>query len=283
MVRRTVPSSTTLIDRAMALFDQLIKICNYLPKQKRVESLQISSMFRELHHMHQFSLIVPLQSQMTVTLPTLSTDSPAGVGTPSETPINGSMSYDNHYQHICKTHRAFSSHQVTIAGFGNELEVLKSKEKPKKLSILGSDGRTYAFLCKKEIKGDMRKNSRMMEFNTVVNRLLKKSGDSRSRHLSLRTFAVLPMTEECGLIEWVPNTTGFRHLVRQTHDEEGIQTCFVTIKKLYEESQAQVPNDIANEIKLFDRLCEMYKPVFHKWLEHHQFRRDASMNAKLLF
>jgi serine/threonine-protein kinase ATR len=154
---------------------------------------------------------------------------------------------------------------ITINGFGNEIEVLKSKEKPKKLSVLGNDGRIYAFLCKKEIKGDMRKNSRMMEFNTVVNRLLKESGDSRSRHLTLRTFSVLPMTEECGLIEWVPNTTGFRHLVRQTHDEEGIQTCFITIKKLYEESAAQVPNDVANEIKLFERLCELYKPVFHKW------------------
>lgn len=271
-VRKIVPASTNaIIDKAMALFDQLIKISTYLPKAKRVDSLQTNATFRELSLMRDLAIIVPIQHQMTVTLPPLASDTSYGVSASMsmDTPINGSMSYDNHYQQVCKTHRAFPSHQVTIASFGNEIEVLKSKEKPKKLSVLGNDGRIYAFLCKKEIKGDMRKNSRMMEFNTVVNRLLKESGDSRTRHLSLRTFSVLPMTEECGLIEWVPNTTGFRHLVRQTHDEEGIQTCFITIKKLYEESSQQVPNDVANEIKLYERLCELYRPVFHKWYAPH--------------
>ena len=40
--------------------------------------------------------------------------------------------------------------------------------------MIGNDGKYYIFLCKKEERGDMRKNSRMMEFSTVINRLLKK-------------------------------------------------------------------------------------------------------------
>jgi hypothetical protein len=78
----------------------LIKICNYLPKQKKIDSLQISSMFRELHHMQQLPLIVPLQQQMTVSLPPLSSDASTVVGSSMDTAINGSMSYDNHDQRI---------------------------------------------------------------------------------------------------------------------------------------------------------------------------------------
>lgn len=42
-------------------------------------------------------------------------------------------------------------------------------------------------------------------------------------------------------------------------------TCFTTIKRLYEEHNAIVPSDIANEIRLYHRLCDLYRPVFHKW------------------
>jgi serine/threonine-protein kinase ATR len=166
---------------------------------------------------------------------------------------------------VSRSYRAFPSSQVSIVGWVNELDVLKSKEKPKKLTMLGSDGATYSFLCKREVKGDMRKNSRMMEFASVVNRLLREHADSRSRQLALRTFSVLPMSEECGLIEWVPNTTGFRHLVKQVHDENDILTCFSTIKRMYDEHAQIIPASIDNEIRLYQRLCEMYRPVFHKY------------------
>jgi hypothetical protein len=47
----------------------------------------------------------------------------------------------------------------------------------------------------------------------------QSDAESRRRKLRLRTYAVLPMTEECGIIEWVPNTTGFRHLVNAQHEK----------------------------------------------------------------
>lgn len=49
-------------------------------------------------------------------------------------------------------------------------QVINSKERPKKLGVRGNDRRTRLFLCKAEKKGDLRKDSRMMEFNTMVNR-----------------------------------------------------------------------------------------------------------------
>lgn len=189
----------------------------------------------------------------------------AFVETAALTGAGGSAQSDPH--RIQKLHRAFPSTQVMIVGFQDHVDILKSKERPKKVTFLGSDGKVYAFLAKREVKGDMRKNSRMMEFVSVVNRLLRDYPDARSRQLQCRSFSVLPMTEECGIIEWVPNTTGLRHLVKATHDEEGIVTDFGVIKQMYLEHapKKQDPQpDVENEIRLYHRLCDMFRPVFHK-------------------
>ena len=81
------------------------------------------------------------------------------------------------------------------------------------MTVTASDGKRYHFLCKIERRGDLRKDARVMEFNSMVNRLLAAHGEGRRRKLRLRTYAVVCLNEECGLMEWVPNTSGFRQEV----------------------------------------------------------------------
>lgn len=42
-----------------------------------------------------------------------------------------------------------------------------------------------------------------MEFNGMINRLLQKDPAGRARKLRLRTYAVICLNEECGVLEWV--------------------------------------------------------------------------------
>ena len=63
--------------------------------------------------------------------------------------------------------------------------------------------RQYPFLCKP--KDDLRKDARMMELMTAVNRMLFKSSSCRRRRLAVRCYSVVPLDQECGLIEWVPH------------------------------------------------------------------------------
>ena len=42
-----------------------------------------------------------------------------------------------------------------------------------------------------------------MEFNGMINRLLSKDPAGRARKLRLRTYAVICLNEECGVLEWV--------------------------------------------------------------------------------
>lgn len=131
---------------------------------------------------------------------------------------------------------------------------MSSLQKPRKIGIVGSDGRVYPFLCKP--KDDLRKDARLMEFNSMINKLLKKDSESRRRNLrkfclphisglkrnirfdsrrltmeteitvhsisDIRTYAVVVLNEECGLLEWVSNTIPFRHILTDLHIPKGV-------------------------------------------------------------
>ena len=95
----------------------------------------------------------------------------------------------------------FPQQLPTIARFEEKVEILTSLARPKKFTIIGSDGRSYVFLGKP--KDDLRCDYRMMELNGLINKLFAKDPDCSVRQLRIRTYVVVPLNEECGLLEWV--------------------------------------------------------------------------------
>lgn len=89
----------------------------------------------------------------------------------------------------------------------------------KTLIISGSDGKAYIIMLKP--RDDLRKDFRLMEFNGVVNRFLQDAPETRRRRLYIRTYSVLPLNEECGLIEWVPNLVGLRPILMHIYKQKG--------------------------------------------------------------
>ena len=89
--------------------------------------------------------------------------------------------------------------------------MLTSLQRPKKIVIRGRDGQLYPFLCKSQ--DDLRVDSRCLDFCHLFNKCLKKNSETRRRQLNIRTYAVYPINERCGLIEWLPNLCTFRSLV----------------------------------------------------------------------
>ena len=68
-----------------------------------------------------------------------------------------------------------------------------------------------------------------MEFNAIINKILRHDAESRKRCLLIRTYNVPPLNEVCGLLEWVNNTTGLRHILVKLYKEVGK---YVTGKEL---------------------------------------------------
>lgn len=110
---------------------------------------------------------------------------------------------------------------VFISGIDDTVEVMSSLVRPKKITIRASNGKNYGLLCKP--KDDLRKDSKVMEVNNVVNWYLSQNPDSSQRSLHVRTYSVVPLNEECGLLEWVPNLTPFRHILTTLYKEKNMQ------------------------------------------------------------
>lgn len=94
---------------------------------------------------------------------------------------------------------------VTIASFAEQVSILPTKTKPKKLVILGSDGQKYRYLLKG--REDLRLDARIMQLLQVINGTLHSSQETRKKSLSIRYYSVTPISGRAGLIQWVDNVT----------------------------------------------------------------------------
>lgn len=116
-----------------------------------------------------------------------------------------------------------------MRAFSTQVQMMSSKARPKKLtafaipegfkstepqsrhssnkSAKGDIGEMH-FLVKREARGDLRKDARVQDLNNVINRLLSTSTSGRHngirqhRRLQLRTFSVVCLSEDCGILEW---------------------------------------------------------------------------------
>lgn len=182
------------------------------------------------------NLVVPCERMLTISLPTIT---------------------DN-----IKSHKAFSNEVVTIHSFTDHVMILSSLQKPRKLTAIGSDGRQYGLMCKP--KDDLRKDQRLMEFNSMINRALKRDAESSRRQLYIKTYAVTPLNEECGLIEWVDGLKTLRDILLALLKTIGISPQYKEIEYWCE--QALMPDKADKQIDIFQKqVLDQYPPVFHKW------------------
>ncbi|KAH9655479.1 serine/threonine-protein kinase TOR [Citrus sinensis] len=117
------------------------------------------------------------------------------------------------------TYRA-DSPVVTIASFATQLVVITSKQRPRKLTIHGSDGEDHAFLLKGH--EDLRQDERVMQLFGLVNTLLENSRNTSEKDLSIQRYSVIPLSPNSGLIEWVPNCDTLHYLIREYRDARKI-------------------------------------------------------------
>ncbi|KAH2288439.1 hypothetical protein KXV50_006724 [Aspergillus fumigatus] len=165
----------------------------------------------------------------------------------------------SHETEYLKGFRAFPRDPTTIDAVLDDAQVLSSLQKPRKISIRGSDGKIYNVLCKP--KDDLRKDQRLMEFNNTINRFLKKDVESSKRRMYIKTYAVTPLNEECGLIEWVDNLRTLREIIIKLLKERGIMPNYNEIRHYLNEACSE-----ASKLHLFTtKVLMKFPPVLHEW------------------
>uniref|UniRef100_A0A672LL11 Serine/threonine-protein kinase ATR n=1 Tax=Sinocyclocheilus grahami TaxID=75366 RepID=A0A672LL11_SINGR len=207
------------IGDANRLTDKLVELGNK-PVDGNSSTLSMSVHFKMLKKLVEeptFSqILIPLQSVLIPTLPSTGGANPK--------------------------HDAFPGHWVYLGGFDDTVEILASLQKPKKISLKGSDGKFYTMMCKP--KDDLRKDCRLMETCLI------------------KMCLFIPLNEECGIIEWVNNTAGVRHILTKLYKEKGIYVSGTELRKLILPKTAS----FQEKLKLHkDVLCARHPPVFHEW------------------
>ncbi|CAN1133576.1 Serine/threonine-protein kinase SMG1 [Linum perenne] len=92
---------------------------------------------------------------------------------------------------------------ITIASFCEEVTILSTKTRPKKLVMLGSDGQKYTYLLKG--REDLRLDARIMQLLQAINGFLRASSATHKDLVSVRYYSVTPVSGRAGLIQWVDN------------------------------------------------------------------------------
>ena len=107
-----------------------------------------------------------------------------------------------------------------IASFDSSLNVITSKQRPRKCGIRGSDGKDYMFLLKGH--EDLRQDERVMQFFSLVNYLLTSDPETLKRNLTIQKFAVVPLSTNSGLIGWVPQSDTLHALIRDYREKKKV-------------------------------------------------------------
>ncbi|SMN17993.1 similar to Saccharomyces cerevisiae YBR136W MEC1 Genome integrity checkpoint protein and PI kinase superfamily member [Maudiozyma saulgeensis] len=153
------------------------------------------------------------------------------------------------------TYKPFRN-DVTIAQFGSGYKVFTSLKKPKKINIIGSDGKIYGLMCKME---DVRQDNQYMQFATTMDFLLKKEVESTKRDLGITTYSVLSLTEECGILEFIPNVVTLRSIFTTQYQIREIKYSMRTFHDQWTHC-----SDSQKEA-FFKEQIRKFPPVLHEW------------------
>lgn len=215
-----------------------------------------------------------------------------------------------------------------MRSFCSQVQIMTSKAKPKRLkafavpaqqlrstrsptntagtkgALPGDIGEMH-FLVKQEARGDLRKDARVQDLNTVINRLLATSSCSsggtasrQRRRLHLRTFSVVCLSEECGIIEWVPHTDSLRNLVAASYNPQAAPFSIrrrgrrianwgdINMRKTFEQCQTMYKTDgnLMRAAAMFEEHClKPYPPVLYWWFVQNFLDPHAWYEARTKF
>ncbi|UJR25716.1 hypothetical protein I4U23_007067 [Adineta vaga] len=109
---------------------------------------------------------------------------------------------------------------ITIRSVHSRITVITSKQRPRKISITGSDGYEYVFLLKGH--EDLRQDERVMQLFGLVNEFLSANDETRRRNFIIQRYPVIPLAPNNGLLGWVAQCDTFHALIKEHREKARI-------------------------------------------------------------
>ncbi|XAO25645.1 hypothetical protein I312_104473 [Cryptococcus bacillisporus CA1280] len=99
----------------------------------------------------------------------------------------------------------------------------------------------------------------------------------------VRTYAVMPLNEECGLLEWVTNTHGFKGIVETNYGRQNKKIFINEVIDLLTSTRKQCPPEALTAV-FKDKVLPLYQPtVFHEWFLTSWPEPSAWLSSRLAY
>lgn len=95
------------------------------------------------------------------------------------------------------------SNQIKVYKFSKAITIHSSIRAPIKITIFGSDGKQYPYLVKHG--EDLRQDQRIQQLLRIMSSQLENDRKCRNHQLSVETYEVIPMSANCGLLNFMDN------------------------------------------------------------------------------
>jgi FKBP12-rapamycin complex-associated protein len=110
---------------------------------------------------------------------------------------------------------------IRVVKFAASVDVISSKQRPRRMTITGSDGSKYRFLLKGH--EDLRQDERVMQLFGLINACLANNRSTNRLDLKIVRYSVLPLSNNSGLIGWVENCDTLNQLVKMYRESVDIK------------------------------------------------------------
>jgi ataxia telangiectasia mutated family protein len=153
-----------------------------------------------------------------------------------------------------------------VVRFDPFFSIMNGLSAPKALKAIASDGQVYKQLFKSG-NDDLRQDAIMEQVFEGVSKMLRNHRATRQRDLKVRTYKVIPLSTNSGIIEFVPNSIPINEFLRPAHRRY--------YPKDWSDSKAReeirnVQHDATHtRVEVFRKVCQNMRPV----LRHFFFER----------
>lgn len=114
-----------------------------------------------------------------------------------------------------------------------------------------------------------------------VSNLLKKNRTTRQRNLGIRTYKVVPLTHETGIIEFVPNTIPLHDFLIPAHESYHPKDLKnLSCRKVISETQFKSRE---LRVKAFQNVMERFRPVMRYFFMHNFNGPDDWFTSRLAY
>ena len=128
------------------------------------------------------------------------------------------------------------------------LYVLNTKQRPRKISFIGTDNKEYKYLLKSH--EDLRQDERIIQVFNFVNSVLSFDKETSNKNLYITIYPVIPLSHMTGLIGFLPNCDTISHLITEERKSKGFITN-IEIMSLYQEYPKYDSGTLLSKVEVF--------------------------------